>query len=117
MPTRIGITIFPRGTPIAKLDRYTGTDTSYQTVVSWTVTTGKTGELKEVSMITDQYAKTQFKLTVAGVEQFEDKVITAPLTLPFTENKLLSGSEVLLEAKSTDGTSINTDGSITGREY
>jgi hypothetical protein len=118
MPTRMPhVTISPRGTSIAKLDRYTGTDTSYKTVVSWTVSTGKLGELKEVSMLSDTYAKTQFKLTIAGVEQFKDKVIQASLTLPFAENKLSAGDIVLLEAQSTDGTSITVDGSISGREY
>jgi len=104
------------GTPIAKVDRYSGTDQAYQTVVSWTVSTGKSGDLKEVSMVTDNYDKTHFKLTIAGEVQFEDKLIQAPLTLPLPENKLNAGDVVLLECKSTDGTSIKVDGSITGRE-
>jgi len=107
---------FPRGTPIAKVDRYSGGDTTYKTVVSWTVSEGKIGTLKEVSMVTDNYSKTHFRLTIAGVKQFEDKIIQAPLTLPFPENDLEAGSEVVLECKSTDGTSITVDGSITGRE-
>jgi hypothetical protein len=104
------------GTPIAKVDRYSGTDQTYKTVVSWTVSTGKRGDLKEVSMVTDNYSKTHFKLTIAGVEQFKDKLIQAPLTLPFPDNELNAGDVVLLECKSTDGTSITVDGSITGRE-
>ncbi len=107
---------FPRGDPVAKLGRYSGSDVTYQTVVSWTVSDGKIGTLKEVSMITDQFSKTHFRLTIAGAKQFEDKLIQSPLTLPFPENKLDAGSVVLLECKSTDGTSITVDGSITGRE-
>jgi len=110
-----GVT-FTRGTPIARVDRYSGSDTTYKTVVSWTVSKGKTGTLKEVSMVTNQYSKTHFRLTIAGVKQFEDKIIQAPLTLPFPENELESESVVLLECKSTDGTPIIVDGSITGRE-
>jgi len=106
------------GVPIAKLDRYTGIDTDYKTVVSWTVSTAKRGDLKEVSMITDNYSKTHFKLTIAGKEQFKDKLIQAPLSLPFPENRaILAGQTVLLECKSTDGTSITVDGSITGCEF
>lgn len=104
------------GKPIAKLDRYSGTDTTYKTVVSWTVSAGKVGNLKEVSMISDTFAKTHFKLTIAGVEQFADKLIQASLSLPFPDNRLSPGDVVLLECKSTDGTSIIVDGSITGRE-
>jgi len=105
------------GTPIARVDRYSGTDQTYQTVVSWAVSTGKRGDLKEVSMVTDNYSKTHFKLSIAGEEQFKDKLIQAPLTLPFPENHAIpAGQSVVLECKSTDGTSIKVDGSITGRE-
>lgn len=104
------------GSPIARVDRYSGSDEEYQEVVKWTVTKGKQGELKEVSMISDTYAKTEFKLTIAGEEQFTDVIIQAPLTLPFPENSLPAGSVVLLECRSTDGTALVVDGSITGRE-
>lgn len=103
--------------PIAKVGRYgPGTDEDYQTVVSWTVSTGRKGDLREVSMISDNYTKTHFKLTIAGTVQFEDVTIQAPLSLPFRENELNAGDVVLLECKSTDGTSIVVDGSICGRE-
>jgi hypothetical protein len=108
---------YSRGEPIAKVERYSGGSTSYQTVVSWTVSNGKSGMLKEVSMITSDYEHTYFRLTIAGKKQFEDKLIQAPLTLPFPDNRLNAGSVVLLECRSTDGTSITVDGSITGREF
>lgn len=107
-----------RGTPIAKLDGYSGTEQTYQTVVSWTVSEDARGELKEISMISDNHPKTEFKLTIAGTEQFTDQTIPAPLTLPFPANRdLAPGEAVVLEARSTDGTSIIVDGSITGAEY
>jgi len=107
-----------RGTPIAKVDRYSGTDTDYQTVVAWTVTTGKIGDLKEVSMVSNNYTKTHFRLVIAEVAQFADKTIQAPLSLPFPEGTwdLKPADVVVLEAKSSDGTSITVDGSITGAE-
>lgn len=46
---------------------------------------------------------------------FEDKYIQSALTLPWRENKLDAGIEVKWQAKSTDGTSITVDGSITGK--
>ncbi len=111
------VTITPRGDPISLLDRYSGTDTTYKTVVSWTVEAGKTGELKEVSMMSDNYTVTHFKLTIAGEEQFKDKIIGAPLTLPFPENELEAGDIVILEVKRVAaGAAITVDGSITGRE-
>ncbi len=116
MPLHVPAVVIPQGTPVSKVDRYSGNDADYETVVSWTVGTGKKGELKEVSMISDTYAKTEFKLTIASEEQFADIIIQAPLTLPFPENSLLAGSVILLECRSTDGTAIVVDGSIVGRE-
>lgn len=46
---------------------------------------------------------------------FQDKYIQAALTLPWKDNKLAAGMEVKWQAKSTDGTSIVVDGSITGK--
>jgi len=119
IPTGIEVnaTLVPRGSPIANLDRYSGNDVAYKTVVSWTVSTGKNGELKEVSMISDQPTKTHFRLTIAGQEQFKDKLLQTSLALPFPENKLTAGQQVTIETKSTDGTAIVVDGSISGREY
>lgn len=106
------------GTPIARLDRYSGSDDEYQEVVSWTVTEGYEGVLHEISMVSTNYSKTHFKLVIAGVTQFEDKLIQSALSLPWKDNKLASESQVILYAKSTDGTtSITVDGSITGKEW
>jgi len=104
------------GKPVAEINRYSGNLTDYQTVVSYTVAAGRTGLLFEVSMVTDQFTKTQFKLTVAGVVLFQDIIIQAPLSLPFPPAELAAGNIVLLECKSTDGTAIVVDGSITGSE-
>lgn len=50
------------GTPIGLLDRYSGVDLTYQDVVTWTIPSGKTGVVFEVSMVTDNFTKTQFRL-------------------------------------------------------
>jgi len=100
---------------VSKLDRYSGADTEYQTVVSWTVSDSKFGILKEISMVSDTYSSTYFRLTIGGEVKFEDKQIQATLTLPYPDLVLAPGQQVLLEAKS-DGTSIIVDGSISGAE-
>jgi hypothetical protein len=74
--------------------------------------------LKEVSMVTDDFTHTEFRLTIAGKLQFKDRRIQTTLTLPFPENNLQSGSMVLLECRSTDGAvTITVDGSVTGKEF
>lgn len=109
------------GKPIAKVDHCDVTDTDYETVASWTVSEDKRGELREVSMVTPtaaDYAFIEFRLTIAGEEQFENESIPAPLTLPFRVNNLPAGSVVLLECRRTAaGAAITVYGSITGREF
>lgn len=104
------------GWPIAKLNRYAGASINYQTIASWTVTSGRKGTLGEVSMVSDNYAATRFRLTIGGVEQFTEQQLPAVLSLPFPRNELQAGSVVIIEARST-GVAIVANGSITGKEY
>ena len=117
------IAIVPPPTPppgseaaVTEVDRYSGGATDYQTLVSWTVSAGKTGYLSQVSMLSDTYANTHFKLTIAGSEKFADLLLQAPLTLTYPDLRLDAGATVLLEVKSTDATPIVVDGEIAGKE-
>jgi len=117
------ISVVPPPTPppgaeeaVTEVDRYSGGATGYQPLVSWTVSAGKTGYLRQVSMVTDTYAKTHFRLTIAGSEKFADRLLQAPLTLTYPDLRLKAGATVLLEVKSTDGTAITVDGEIAGKE-
>lgn len=111
----------PPGKPVGIVGRYSGSDTSYQTVVSWTV--GQVwerdhGRLDEVSMNSDTYLKTLFRFTVEGKILFKDLQLQSDLTLPFRPpNELRRGEYVKLECKSSDGTAIIVTSTITGREY
>lgn len=96
--------------------RYTGTDTTYQTVASWTVEAGKTGELKEITILSDDYDHTQFKITVGGITFETDWAVQGAMPLIFEDLRLAAGSVVKVECKSTDGTSITVDAVIVGRE-
>ncbi len=101
---------------ITRLDRKSPDSTTYVTVVEWTVTPTTMGILRFVEFMTDDYEHTRFKLTIAGVEQFKDMVIGASLTLEWPDVKLAAGAQVLLEASSTDTTTVNVDGDILGKE-
>lgn len=102
--------------PAGDVDRYSGSATTYQEVAKWTVTADRTGELKEVSMISDQAAKTLWKLVIGATTIFTDVTIQSPLTLPFFDLKLAAATAVTLSCKSSDGTAIVADGSIVGKE-
>lgn len=101
---------------ITRLDRKSPATTDYVTVVSWTVTAAKIGVLRFVEFESDNYEKTRFKLTIAGVVQFTDAQIEASLFLEWPDVKLAAGTVVLLEARSTDTTEVNVDGDILGKE-
>jgi len=106
------------GTPVAEYGRYSGSDATYQTLASWTVSTGREGELGEVAMAcanTTSYTNARFRLTIAGEVQFTEARLDLPLNLPFPRNKLDAGDQVLLEVRSVSGT-VTAAGSITGKE-
>lgn len=107
----------PTGTPFTVLARLSTSSTSYGTVVSKTITAGKLGILKLVTMYTDTPGKTQFQLTIGGVQQFTNQAIQTSLAIPFPDDSRVEAAAViLLEAKSTDGTAIVVDGAISGSE-
>lgn len=95
---------------------YSGTDQTYQEVVSWTVTADKIGELKEILIITDDYAKTEIRITVGSVTWCTDWSPTSAMPIIFEDLRLAAGVEVKVEAQSTDGTSIDVDAIIVAKE-
>jgi len=96
--------------------RYSGGDTTYQTVVSWTVATDKVGELKEIVLLTNDYSKTYFKITVGSVTFATDWMMQASMPLIFEDLKLAAAQVVKVEAKSSDATSLIVDAVIVGKE-
>jgi len=101
---------------VTKLDRLTTSSTDYGTVVEWEVSEDKIGILRFVEFESDDYEHTRFRLTIAAEEQFTDIQIGASLTLEWPDVQLAAKSVVLLEAKSSDGTEVNVDGDIIGKE-
>lgn len=98
------------------IGRYTGTATTYQTLASWTVAAAKTGELKEILILSDNYAKTSIQITIAGTVFKTAWIMQNAMPLIYEDLKLAAGKVVLVEVKSTDGTSITVDCAIVGKE-
>lgn len=96
--------------------RYSGVATSYQAVAGWTVSTGNLGKLVEVSLKSNNYSKTLWKLIIGDDTFMQDVTIGGALTLPFNEAFISAGKAIALYAKSSDGTAITADGSIVGKE-
>ena len=101
---------------VLEVDRVTTTSTSYQTIVTHTVTAGKIFILCAAEMESDDYAHTYFKLEIGGVTIFTDKQFGNAYSPPIPALKLVAGTVVTLSCASTDGTSITVDGDIVGKE-
>lgn len=95
---------------------YSGTDQTYQTVATWTVSTDKIGELKEILIISDDYAHTLARITIGGTVWETDWSPTSAMPIIFEDLKLAESTVVLVEAKSSDGTAIDVDALIVGKE-
>ncbi len=95
---------------------YNGASDEYQTVATWTVATGKVGELKEILIISDNYAKTLAQITIAGEVWETDWSPTSAMPIIFEDLKLAAGVVVLVEAHSDGVTTIDVDALIVGKE-
>lgn len=96
--------------------RYTGTDTTYQKVASWTVAASKVGELKEIIILSSDYDHTDCQVTVGSITFATAWIVVSAIPLIFEDLKLAEATEVKVECKSTDGTSITVDAAIVGKE-
>lgn len=124
--TSVVVTVIVENVPVTQdpakeraagdVHRYSGNLAAWQEVAKWTVTAEKTGELKEVSMITDDYVNTVWKLTVGATEVFTNLTIQSALTLPFFDLKLAPLTVVTLSCHSDGVINIVADGSIVGKE-
>ncbi len=98
------------------IGNYSGTDTTYQTVATWTVTAEKVGELKEILIISDDYAHTLVQITIAGTVFETNWSPGSSMPIIFEDLRLAAATVVLVEAKSSDGTAIDVDAIIIGKE-
>lgn len=119
-----------RALPVARVGRHAGVlgDIDWHTVVSWNVGRiwkKKYGSLKEISMVSNNFPNTRFRLRVEPGEPIQEKVIMfdeleiqAALTLPFPDNRIPYAAEtwIYLDTRSV-GPAITVDGSITGAEW
>jgi hypothetical protein len=106
------------GTEVAAgaIGRYSGAAVVYQTLASWTVAAGKTGELKEILILSDTYTITEIQITIDGVVYKTAWIMLAAMPLIFEDLKLDSGAVVLVEVLSTTGAAIVVDCAIIGKE-
>lgn len=120
----IGITIGMASRPpsavtekaILYLARLTTSSATYAEVISFTVPADRTFVLSALEIASSNYAKGQFRVTIAGEQKFADRYLQTTFNPTFANVNLAAGQQVLIEAKSDGSTSINVDGAIEGKE-
>lgn len=96
---------------------YTGVEeVDYQEVALWTVADGYVGELKEIIILSSDYAKTLVQITIGDITYCTDWTPQACIPLIFEDLRLAEGAIVKVETLSSDGTSITVDAVIVGKE-
>ncbi|MBA7543451.1 hypothetical protein ES705_35782 [subsurface metagenome] len=91
------------------------TTQNYKQLVSWEIEAGFEGVLNEISLYTSLGDKGVFFVQVADQELLKDQKIHAKtLTLPWKELPLFSGTKIIVQVKTTDGTATDFDACITG---
>lgn len=104
------------GGPVLKENRYSGTDQDWVELVRWDVPLGYTGDLHTISLLSNNDEKTRYRVFLANVDQNlpTDRQTNTPQEHKWDRTVLPGGTAVWVEVRSTDGTSIIVDGSITG---
>ena len=104
------------GIPVVKINRYSGNDTEWTELVRWDIPMGFTGDLHEISLLSDQDSKTRYRLVIGNIDQHlpTDRQTSTPLEMPWRRTVIPGGTSVYVEVVSPDGTTITVDGMITG---
>ena len=102
--------------PAGDIAHYAGVAESYQACGSWTVSAGKIGELKEILFISDDYDHTVVRIIVAGVTLESGWSPTSVMPIIYEDLRLAAGDVVSVEVMSDDGTAIDVDVIIVGKE-
>jgi len=100
--------------PAVFLERLSGSDQTYKVLVEW-IPRAPGGVLKEISMTAD--ANAHYKLVLMDEVMFQDKVLSASLSLDFKRMPVLAqGKKIQVQVKSIAGVAITVDGTINGEQ-
>lgn len=105
------------GLPVLFMNRFERNDTEFQMLARWDIPDLVTGDLHEIALATNNAAKTRYRIIIGGRDMsIPDRQVAALLSFPFRNNNIPGPSEVTIEVRSTDGTTIIVDAFITGTE-
>jgi hypothetical protein len=104
------------GFPTLRWTRYASSDQEFRELVSWQIPVGYVGDLHEICLQSDNDSKTRYRITIADIDQQVpvDRELSTPVDLKWRDTVLPGPASVMVETRSTDGTTITVDGFITG---
>lgn len=104
------------GGPILKVNRYSGNDLDWVELLRWDVPIGFTGDLHTIAILSSNDSKTRYRIFIVNVDQNlpTDRQTSTPQEWKWDRTVLPGGYSVWIEVRSTDGTAIIVDASITG---
>ena len=102
--------------PISRIGDVSDSTQSYVTVLTYTVPAAKEAILYGLELYSDNWAKTRWRLTIKGTQQWADVELPVSLNMVFSEARLAAGLVILLEGKSSDGTAVRMWGHLEGKE-
>jgi len=104
------------GGPVLRINRYAGSDQDWTELVRWDIPIGFTGDLREIAIVSDNDEKTRYRVFLANQDQNipTDRQTTSPQNWPWDRTILPGGTSCWIEVRSTDGTAIVVDATLTG---
>ena len=104
------------GGPVLRVNRFSGTDQDWVELIRWDIPIGFTGDLREISIVSSNDEKTRYRVFLANADQNipTNQQTTTPQTWPWDRTVLPGGTSVWVEVRSTDGTAITVDATLTG---
>ena len=104
------------GVPVLKVNRYSGANQDWQSLVRWDIPEGRTGDLHEISLLSDNDTVTRYRIVIGNVDQElpTDRATSTPLDLKWQRGVLPGGTSVHVEVLSQTGVTIQVDGMIAG---
>lgn len=101
---------------ISRLNDASDSAQVYTTVLSYTAPASTVTIIYGLELYSDNFPKTLWRLTIGGTEQWANKELPASLNMIFSDARIAAGTVVLLEGKSSDGTTVQMWGHLEGKE-
>ena len=104
------------GIPVVRLNHIETSDKDWVELVRWDIPEGYTGDLHEISLLSDLDSKTRYRIVLGNIDQNipTDRKTNTPLDMPWRHTVIPGGTAVYIEISSPDGSAIVVDGIITG---